>query len=51
MNQEKIIFKDLAYKIIGIAMHVHNELGHGFLEKVYEHAMMALLRKEGIKAR
>lgn len=47
---EKIIFKDLAYKIIGIAMQVHNELGHGFLEKVYENAMMVFFRKEGIKA-
>jgi GxxExxY protein len=29
---------------------VHNELGHGFLEKVYENAMMILFRKEGMKA-
>jgi GxxExxY protein len=50
MGKEKIVFKDLAYKIIGIAMRVHNELGHGFLEKVYENAMMVMLRKEGIKA-
>ncbi len=50
MNEEKIVFKDLAYKIIGIAMKVHNQLGHGFLEKVYENAMMVLFRKEGIRA-
>ena len=32
-------------------MEVHNELGYGFLEKVYENAMMVLLRREGIRAK
>lgn len=31
-------------------MQVHKELGHGFLEKVYENAMMVLIRREGVKA-
>jgi GxxExxY protein len=31
-------------------MQVHNTLGHGFLEKVYENALMVLLRKEGLDA-
>ena len=31
-------------------MRVHRELGNGFLEKVYENALMVLLRKEGIQA-
>lgn len=42
--------KDLSYKIIGLAMEVHRKLGGGFLEKVYENAMMILLRRETIKA-
>jgi GxxExxY protein len=50
MNDEKISNKDLSYKIIGLAMQVHRELGFGFLEKVYENAMMVLCRKEIIKA-
>ena len=50
MDKEKLLFKDLAYKIVGLAMQVHNELGHGFLEKVYENAMMILFRKEGMNA-
>lgn len=31
-------------------MKVHNELGYGFLEKVYENAMMVMFRGEGIRA-
>ena len=49
-NKGKIIHKDLSYKIIGLAMQVHRELGSGFLEKVYENSMMVLFRKEKIPA-
>jgi len=49
-NKEKILYKDIAYKIIGLAMEVHSKLGYGFLEKVYENAMMVLLRRESIPA-
>ena len=49
-NKEKILYKDLSYKIIGLAMEVHSKLGYGFLEKIYENAMMVLLRREGIHA-
>lgn len=45
-----IVYKDLSYKIIALALEVHNELGCGFLEKVYENAMMLLLDREGIPA-
>ena len=50
LNSKKVIYKDLSYKIIGLAMRVHRELGNGFLEKVYKNALMVLLRKEGIQA-
>ena len=49
-NEDKILFKDLSYKIVGLAMQVYNKLGYGFLEKVYENALMILFHKEGIKA-
>ncbi len=42
---------DLTYKIIGSAYKVHNILGPGFLEKVYENALLIELRKLGIYAR
>jgi GxxExxY protein len=48
--QEKIIYKDLSYQIIGLAMEVHNKLGSGFLEKVYENSMMVLFNRDKIKA-
>ena len=52
MNEdENIIYKDLSYKIIELALEVHNELGCGFLEKVYENALMLLLDREKVPAR
>ena len=52
MEEDKnIIHKELSYKIIELALEVHNELGCGFLEKVYENALMILLGRERIPAR
>ena len=50
MKKNKILYKELSYEIIGLAMKVHTILGPGFLEKVYENALMVLFGKEGIKA-
>jgi GxxExxY protein len=41
----------LTYKVIGCAYKVHNVLGPGFLEKVYENALKFELAKCGIHAR
>jgi GxxExxY protein len=41
-------YKELTEKIIKIFYKVYNKLGYGFLEKVYENAMMIEFRKEGI---
>jgi GxxExxY protein len=47
--EEKLLYKELSYEIIGVAMEVHNRLGYGFLEKVYENALMILFKREKIR--
>ncbi len=49
--EEKILYKELSYKIVGLAIQVRKELGFGFLEKVYENALMILLEENGIEAK
>ena len=39
----------LTHKIIGAAYKVHNQLGAGFLEKVYENALRIELVKQGLQ--
>lgn len=43
--EDKILHKDESYKIIGICMNIHSNLGFGFLEAVY----CEILEKEFIK--
>ena len=40
---------DLTYKLIGLAMEVHNEIGHGFKEEVYEKALEVKFNHAGIE--
>lgn len=46
--KEEFLFKDECYEIIGCAMEVHNELGHGFLEAVYQEALEIVFIENGI---
>ena len=43
-----LLYEELTYKIIGCALEVHKELGSGFLEKVYENALMVSLIEKGV---
>jgi GxxExxY protein len=43
--------EDLTRKIIGCAYKVHNTLGPGFLEKVYENALRIELEKQGLRVK
>jgi GxxExxY protein len=45
-----LLYKDLSYRVVGLAMQAHRELGPGFLEKVYENALMILFEENGIVA-
>ena len=47
MNAE-LIHAELTDKLIGIYYDLYNELGHGFLESVYQKAFALVLRQEGI---
>ena len=42
---------ELTDKVIGCALSVHSELGPGYLEKVYENAMVAALGEAGVRVR
>lgn len=45
---ENFLLKEETYKIIGICMEVHNNLGPGFLEIVYKDALEYEFLQEGI---
>jgi hypothetical protein len=39
-NEEKLLFKEEVFQIIGCAIEVLNTLGHGIVEKPYENALV-----------
>jgi GxxExxY protein len=43
-----LVYKEDSFKIIGICMEVHNNLGAGFLEIVYKDALEYEFKKAGI---
>ena len=44
-------YEDLTHKIIDAFYKVYNTLGYGFLEKVYENALLIELKKIGLNAK
>ena len=50
MGNEKIIEKELVYKINNCIFEVYKELGHGFLERVYEKALLIEFNSQRLKA-
>ena len=44
----KVIYKELSYKVVGILFEVYNELGFGYQEKYYEKAIEKCFFKEKI---
>jgi GxxExxY protein len=52
MNTDRHGFKhgEITEKIIGVFYQVYNELGHGFLESVYQKSLQIALNSIGLKA-
>jgi GxxExxY protein len=47
----RLLYSELTEKILGIYYDVYNEIGHGFLESVYNNCMFFALTKAGISVR
>jgi len=50
MNTENLKHSELTERILGVYYRVFNELGPGFLESIYQRAMMIALMEEGLDA-
>ena len=50
-DERRYKYSELTEQIIGVFYEVYNELGFGFLEKVYEEAMALALKEHGIEFR
>jgi GxxExxY protein len=48
IQKQDLIYPELSYKLVGLAYNVHNELGHGHLEKIYQKAYAKELKEAGI---
>jgi GxxExxY protein len=48
-NDEKLVLKDLSYKLMHILFDVHNKLGASFKEEQYKNAIADYLNKLGLK--
>jgi GxxExxY protein len=48
MDKKKYPYADITEKIIGCAMKVHNKLGNGFQEVIYQRALAIEFRKNNI---
>ena len=48
MNSKELLLKEEVYQIVGAAIEVLNEVGHGFHEKPYENALIVEFGLKGI---
>jgi GxxExxY protein len=49
-HPDKLLHRATTEAIIGAAFEVHRELGYGFLERVYQHALQVELNRRGLHA-
>ena len=50
-QNSKLLHSDLTEKVLGVYYDVYNEIGHGFLESVYNNCMFFALTKSAISVR
>jgi GxxExxY protein len=50
-QDSKLLHSELTEKILGVYYEVYNEIGHGFLESVYNNCMCLALTKVGMSFR
>ncbi|MCB0755162.1 MAG: GxxExxY protein [Flavobacteriales bacterium] len=48
VNKTDLLYPELSYQIMGCAFDVHNELGGGLLEKVYQKALAVSFKNRNI---
>lgn len=48
MKSDRILYRDLSYQVMKAVFEVHNTLGPGFVESVYEEALAYELELHGI---
>jgi GxxExxY protein len=48
IENDKLIYSDISYKIIGAAFTVYNELGFGHMEKIYQRALAKELQLQNL---
>ena len=49
MENDKVVYKELSYEIMGAVFEVFKELGYGFKERHYEDAIAKEFSNKGIK--
>jgi GxxExxY protein len=49
LSKTSIIYPELSYEIMGVIFEVHKELGPGFLESIYEKALIDEFSRKGLK--
>ncbi|MBD3672968.1 MAG: GxxExxY protein [Planctomycetaceae bacterium] len=49
MSRQELLHSEKTEEILSSFYHVYNQLGFGFLEKVYENALLISLRKKGFQ--
>lgn len=48
-SEDKVLYRALSYKIVGVLFDVYNDVGYGHREKHYENAVAIALEKNGLR--